>query len=251
MTDQNGLFVYGVVPGDVEPTPDAVGVGDPPAPVEVVRHDELAALVSRIELAEPVGTPADLTAYKELLDQVAVVAPVLPVRFGSVRPDAEAVVEFIEARYDEFLRALDDIEGRVEYIVHGRYVEPELVAGIIATNPAAAELARQVRGRPVEATREQRIQLGQLLSQEVEPRRDADTRRLLDALATVVAQSTIRPPSHEQDAVHLAFLVDVDRESDFVAAVEDAAREQRERISMRLLGPLAPYDFVSPAQPVG
>ena len=89
MTDEQaqpgelGLFIYGIVPSDVEPTPDAEGVGDPPGEVAAIRHGELAALVSEIGLEEPLGHPADLTAYQTLLDGTAAVAPVLPV--GSAR----------------------------------------------------------------------------------------------------------------------------------------------------------------------
>ena len=32
MSQDNGLFIYGIVPSDVEPTPDAEGVGPPPPP---------------------------------------------------------------------------------------------------------------------------------------------------------------------------------------------------------------------------
>ncbi|MEV1143459.1 GvpL/GvpF family gas vesicle protein, partial [Micromonospora sp. NPDC049799] len=50
MAEETGLFVYGIVPSDVEPTPDAPGVGDPPGEVTAVRHGELAALVSEVPL---------------------------------------------------------------------------------------------------------------------------------------------------------------------------------------------------------
>ncbi|HEX6351808.1 MAG TPA: gas vesicle protein GvpJ, partial [Actinophytocola sp.] len=37
------VYVYGIVPSDVETTPDARGVGDPPYDVLTVRHGEVAA----------------------------------------------------------------------------------------------------------------------------------------------------------------------------------------------------------------
>lgn len=248
MAEENGLFIYGIVPADVEPTPEAVGVGDPPGEVAAIQHGELAALVSAVPLQGPLGRPADLTAYQELLDGTAVVAPVLPVRFGTVVTGADAVADLLDAHQDRFAAALDEFEGRVQYTVHGRYQEPALIGEVLAENPGAAELADQVRGQPEEATRPQRIRLGEMISQAVELRREAENRQLLDELGRLAVASAPRAPSNELDAGSAAFLVDRDREDEFVDAVEAYAEQRRELIRTRLLGPLAPYDFVSAHQ---
>ncbi|MEU5949277.1 GvpL/GvpF family gas vesicle protein [Micromonospora sp. NPDC047465] len=248
MAEETGLFIYGIVPSDVEPTPDAAGIGDPPGAVAAIRHGELAALVSEVSLTEPIGRPADLTAYQELVDGTAAVAPVLPVRFGTVVTGPDAVADLLEAHHERFAAALDEFEGRIQYVVHGRYHEPELIAEILAENPAAAELGDQVRGQPEAATRPQRIRLGEIISQAVELRREAENRQLVDALGPLVVASAPRPPSNELDAANAAFLVEWDREDEFVAAVEEYAEQRRELLRTRLLGPLAPYDFVSAHQ---
>ncbi|MGC5331400.1 GvpL/GvpF family gas vesicle protein [Micromonospora sp. DT62] len=251
MAEETGLFIYGIVPSDVEPTPDAAGVGDPPGEVTAVRHDDLAALVSEVSLTEPLGRPADLTAYQELVDGTAAVAPVLPVRFGTVVTGPDAVADLLDAHHDRFAAALDEFEGRIQYTVHGRYDEANLIAAVLADNPGAADLADQVRGQPEAATRTQRIRLGEIISQAVELRREAENRQLVDTLGPLVVASAPRQPSNELDASNAAFLVDQDREDEFVSAVEEYAEQRRELIRMRLLGPLAPYDFVSAHQLMG
>ncbi|MGC4762640.1 GvpL/GvpF family gas vesicle protein [Micromonospora sp. DT46] len=251
MAEETGLFIYGIVPSDVEPTPDAAGVGDPPGEVTAVRHEDLAALVSEVSLTEPLGRPADLTAYQELVDGTAAVAPVLPVRFGTVVTGPDAVADLLDAHHDRFVAALDEFEGRIQYTVHGRYDEANLIAAVLAENPGAADLADQVRGQPEAATRTQRIRLGEIISQAVELRREAENRQLVDTLGPLVVASAPRPPSNELDASNAAFLVEQDREDEFVSAVEEYAEQRRELIRMRLLGPLAPYDFVSAHQLMG
>ncbi|MER5701179.1 GvpL/GvpF family gas vesicle protein [Micromonospora sp. NPDC002296] len=251
VADGTGLFVYGIVPSDVEPTPDAAGVGDPPGEVAAIRHGELAALVSEVGLGEPLGRPADLTAYQELLDGTAAVAPVLPVRFGTVVTGPAAVTELLTAHHDRFAAALDGLEDRIEYMVHGRYHEQPLLGELLAADPEAADLARQVRGQPEVATRPQRIRLGEIVSQAVELRREAENRHVLDAVTSLVVDSAARPPSSELDAVNLAFLVDSARADEFVDALEAYAGQRRDLLRMRLLGPHAPYDFVAEHQLAG
>ena len=255
MTDTNaqpaaetGLFIYGIVPSDVEPTPDAAGVGDPPGEVAAIRQGGLAALVSEVGLEQPMGRPADLTAYQTLLDGTAAVAPVLPVRFGTVVTGPDAVKDLLEAHQDQFVGALDEFEDRLQYTVHGRYHEQELIAQVLRDHPDAGELARQVHGQPEEVTREQRIRLGEMITQAVELRRETENQQLIEALSPLSVANVPRPPSHELDAVHVAFLVGTDDEEQFVKAVEDFAEQRQDLIRMRLLGPLAPYDFVSAHQ---
>ncbi|GAB3380292.1 GvpL/GvpF family gas vesicle protein [Micromonospora halotolerans] len=248
MAEENGLFIYGIVPSDVEPTPEAEGVGSPPGEVTAIRHGELAALVSEVGLEEPLGRPADLTAYERLLDGTAVVAPVLPVRFGTVVTGEDAVEDLLAAHHDRFAAALDEFEDRLQYTVHGRFDEQEFIAGFLAENAAAGALADEVRGRPEVESREQRIRLGEMISQAVELRREAENRDLIDAVGRYVVADAPLPPSNELDAVRVSFLVEGGAEDEFVQAVEDFAERRRDLIRMRLIGPLAPYDFVSAHQ---
>jgi hypothetical protein len=59
-----------------------------------------------------------------------------------------------------------------------------------------------------------------------------------------VEASIVRPPSHELDAVHAAFLVANDQARELEKAVRKLSRDWQGRIELRLLGPLAAYDFV-------
>jgi Gas vesicle synthesis protein GvpL/GvpF len=107
-----GWYVYGIVPHDVEPVPGALGVGDPAGQVQVVRHGEIAALVSEVNVARPLGRPEDLRAHQELLDGTVTTVPVLPFRFGAVMTDAGAVAEELLApQHEEFAAALEDSTG--------------------------------------------------------------------------------------------------------------------------------------------
>src|SRR5256714_9217272 len=121
---QTGLYVYGIVPGDVKLNSGVHGVGDPPGEIRLVRSGDLAAVVSEVDIAKPLGTPEDLQAHQEILDATVTDAPVLPSRFGAVLASEDAVAEeLLDANHDEFAAALRQLEGRAEYIVRGRYVE--------------------------------------------------------------------------------------------------------------------------------
>jgi hypothetical protein len=244
-----GSFIYGIVPGDVEPKPDAQGIGDATGPVTVVRHRDVAALVSEIPLDRPIGRPEDLVAYQHLLDGTAAVAPILPVRFGAVLTGPEAVEDFLTTYHDDIAAGLKDLEGRAEYIVRSRYVERALLGELVDGNAEAAALREQIRGKPEEVTVNERIRIGEIVNQAVETKRAADTKRMLDDLAPIASQTMVRPTTHELDAANVAFLIETAREEEFKDALESLAADWAGRVTLRLLGPLAPYDFVAPLQP--
>ena len=246
-TDDNGsgIYVYGIVPGDVQVEKDAEGIGDPPAKVELIREGEIAALVSAVPIDTPLGKPADLQAHARLLDGTASVAPVLPIRFGAVMTDAEAVSsELLREHHDEFVSALGELEGHAEYIVKGRYDEKAILSEVISESDQARELREAIRDKSEDASRDARMALGELATKAIETKRDADTKIVVDEIGDLALHVNIRPPTHELDAVHVALLAEVDRQGDLEATVKKLAENWRGRVEFRLLGPLAAYDFV-------
>lgn len=247
----SGYYIYGIVPQDVEATDEARGVGDPPAPVEVVRHGEIAALVSPIDVTKPLGRPEDLEAHQHLLDASAAAAPVLPIRFGAVITDTDAVVsELLAPHHDEFAAALEELEGYAEYVVNGRYVEAAVLREILADSPEAARLRDEIRSvGDQDATRDARIRLGEMISEAIAARRESDTGTLLDAVDSYCAEISMRDPAHEDDAVHVALLAETSKQKELEQALSELASAWEERVTLRLLGPMAPYDFVVAAAP--
>lgn len=243
-----GIYVYGIVPADVEAEDDARGVGD--GKVSTVTQGEIAALVSELSVDRAIGIPEDLQAHAELLDGTARVAPVLPLRFGAVLTDAEAVRDELLAEHaDEFAAALKQLEGKAQYVVKGRYVEKAILEEVIGENAKASELRDVIRDKPEDATRDARMALGELVSNAIAAKREQDTRKAVEALEATADAVNVREPTHEEDAVYAALLLDVSRQETLEQAVDELADQWDGRVDLRLLGPIAPYDFVVTQRP--
>jgi hypothetical protein len=212
---RKGIFVYGILPADIEVAAGIPGVGEHPGPLRDVRCDGLAALISEVDSSGPLGSPDDLRAHREILDATAAEVPVLPLRFGTVLASEDAVAkDLLAAHHDEFTAALNQLEGRAEFQVRGRYVSD------------AAPGDGKGDGKAI---------------------RDEDTRTLRQAMEGLSVASVAREPAHELDAVNVAFLVAVDQEPDVERVIEDLARKWDGRIDVQLLGPMAAYDFAGTA----
>ena len=249
---QTGIYVYGILPADAKLTSEMPGVGDPPGQVRVVYSDGLAALVSEVDVTQPLGSPEDLRAHKEILDASVTELPVLPLRFGAVLASEDAVAEeLLAANRDEFTAALSELDGRAEYVVKGRYIEDAVLDEVLSENKQAARLRDKIRGKNPDATRDARIQLGELINEQVTAKREEDTRVLGNAMKGHCVASIVREPTHELDAAHVAFLVDTDQEEDMERVIENLAHDWGGWIEVRLIGPMAAYDFAGSAEPEG
>lgn len=238
------LYVYGITTCGAAVPSSLDGTGHPARPVALVGHGAIAAIISRVRADQPLGTPADARAHADVLAVMAQTVPVLPMRFGAVMPDADAVVaELLGPHHDTFAASLARLDGHQQFTVKGKYIGDVALREVLAAEPEAMRLRELLRGRDIDVFRQESIRLGELVVRALERIRMADLQTLVDALAPYAAAVAPRAPSAADGAVDAAFLVRQPQRSGFERAAEEVARCWRNRIRLRLLGPLAPYDF--------
>ncbi len=230
------VHVHGVVPA-AERTEIAS------ADVRRITHRDVAALVSDTG-PEPLAAARVLRKHWRVLEEAGATTTVLPVRFGTVMADDDAVAgEFLAPRHDELAAGLAELAGKVQLTVKGFFDEETLMRGVVAGSPAVARLRERVRGLPEAAAYYDRIQLGQLVAAEVERARERDTAFVLERLEPLAVAASREPPATLDAAVNAAFLVERDRVDEFSAAVGELGRELAGRVRLRYVGPLPAYSF--------
>ncbi|MFD0000575.1 GvpL/GvpF family gas vesicle protein [Nocardia sp. NPDC127526] len=250
-TQQNSgtaLLIYGIVPAEAKPK--AEGIGQQPAPVQTVTRGPIAALVSEIPVDQPLDRAEDLQAFSRVVDGLVAQMPVIPVRFGAALPDAEQVESgLLEPNADRFRAALDELQGLAEYLVKGQYVEESVLREILQENREAAALAEQVRELPPELGRDDRITLGETVNAALEAKREADGEVLVQTLRQLTEHLALRPPTHEEEVADIAVLVPLEQEQELQRLVNGLGEQWAGRVDMRVVGPLAAWDFVAAEAP--
>jgi Gas vesicle synthesis protein GvpL/GvpF len=239
----HATYVYGVVPASDRRDIEARGVGREDTRVRRIAFDGVAALVSDIPRGALVAA-RDVRAHWSVLEEAAARATVLPVRVGTVMESDTAVVEeFLAPRADRLSTLLAELDGTVQLNIKGFYDEERLLREILQEAPAVARMRDRLRRLPSAATYYDRIQLGELVSGEIDGRRARDTELVLRRLEPLAEAARAEPPSTTNGAVNVAFLVRRDRVDEFSGAVERLAAELEGRIGIRFVGPLPPYSF--------
>jgi hypothetical protein len=237
----SACYVYGLTRSDARLPDELAGVDG--APVELVAHGEVAALVSPVPTDRPLGNRDDLFAHERVVDAVARDNTVLPVRFGSVVRPEGVVDELLAPHTDELTAALAELDGQVQYTVKGRFVRETVLREVIESDPEIAELNARVRDQPEDELHQDRVRLGELVVGELEARRQAEGPPLHERLAGLATAASTRQSSDPEQVLDSAFLVPRQRSAEFEDAVERIAAEVSGRVAFSLGGPLAPYDF--------
>jgi hypothetical protein len=233
-------YVYGITRRSHPALPEkADGIGEPPRPVRVLTHGELAALVSDApEQLRP--KRRDLLAHQGVLAEAGSAGTILPLRFGGVSPDDDAVVAVLRERESHYLERLRALDGKVEYNVKAVHDEEAVLHQVLIDNPELRALSQESRSAGG-GTYEQKLALGERVAAAVRAREAQDSVLVQESLQEAAADC--RPAPDTGRLANLSFLVERDRAEEFTAAV-DAFRKEHGHLVVQLNGPLPPYSFV-------
>jgi hypothetical protein len=243
-------YVYGITAGSHPALPEGMGgVGDPARPVRILKEGDLAAVVSDA----PEGLRPkrrDLLAHQSVLAEAGAAGCVLPMRFGSVAPDDDAVTGVLAERAEHYKERLGALDGKVEYNVKAMHNEEAVLHRVMSENPelrAMTEANRQAGG----GSYEERLRLGEMVVAAVKAREAEDATAVQHTLEPVSDAVSVGPDSTGWLA-NVSFLMDRDAAETFLAAVEQV-RGGHPHLELRVNGPLPPYSFVEPgpSEPAG
>ncbi|GLZ46553.1 gas vesicle protein [Actinomycetospora sp. NBRC 106375] len=242
-----GSYIYGIVPAGIR-IPDGLDPiphGDDAGQLGLVTEGNLAAVVSDVAADRPLGTRRDLMAHEAVLNAIAQEIPVLPMRFGAVVTDDDAVAEELLAPHqDYFVRALEQLKGHLEFRLRGDYDQDAVLSRIVEADPRIQQMREKIAGVDEDASYYDRIRLGEAISNAMDQFRADDAQACVDALSKFAVATEVKEAGGENGAVHLAFLVRTDNRSDFERAVDDLGDEWSGRVELRLIGPTAAFDFL-------
>lgn len=224
----SGLRVYGVVRAGTKTPPNT----------DTVEYGDIAAVVG--DMTGPELTDSEATDHLDVLCALVTTGPVVPLRFGTVAPDAEAVcTEVLAPAHDNFVAMLESLHGMVELRVVVAFDEQQMLRDALAGN---AELRGAAGGRGLA----DQMAIGEMAVRELTERVHAEGERLLAPVCEIAkASQRVEPPEPATDVWALLVAADdlstVDQQVAKLAAQSDA--------EINYFGPLPALTFAGAAAP--
>jgi hypothetical protein len=235
-------YVYGIV---AEGAALPAGGGIDGAPLELVAAGGIAAIVtdvlpSRLKL----GRDA-MSAHARVVRDAHQLGTILPMRFGVMLAGATAVrTELLDPHHAELLAQLAEFEGKVELKLRAVYDEDQILREVVREDQDVARLRASLRGAPEDATYYGRIELGQLIAEAIDRRREVDAGDILEALAPLALAVELGEATTEHMVLNASFLVARDAMGVFDTAVDRIGQARSDSMRFRYTGPLPPHSFV-------
>ena len=223
-----------------------LGIGERGDILHTVRFMDLAAVVSDSPIIEYESSRRNMMAHTVVLEEVMREFAILPVRFGTVAPSAEVLVEkALKRRFGEFHGLLQEMAGRAELGIKAFWYEGTIFQEIMEENPPIRHLRDSLAGRRPEETYYERIRLGEMIEAAMWKKRDLDAARILAPLRPLAHQIQVNKVVTDRMVLNAAFLVEEARQPDFDAAVKRLDEEMSKRLIFKYVGPVPPYNFVN------
>jgi hypothetical protein len=169
---------------------------------------------------------------------------VLPVRFGTVLGNMIEVRTILTRFAPRLVATFGQLGRAIEVEVAATWDLKRTFAEIGREREIAA-LAATAAGQSSEEGRATRVQIGALVKQRLDDRRDTYRRLVVDALRLVVADNHPNPIVADEMVLNVAFLVDGARLAEFYATVHRLDETLDNRLTFRCIGPLPPYSFAT------
>jgi hypothetical protein len=240
-------YVYGVTWATSGVKAASGGVGD--ALVRTAVFRDVAAVTSPVASLPIRARRRELTRHSDVIAAAFRQGTVVPLRFGTVVRDADAVVaDFLEPRYDDLVGLLRQLDGLGELRVRAFYREEAILAEIVASDARIARLRELTRSLPDAAGHGARLELGELVSARLAALAEADARAVVDELGRLARDVVVEERLIELEVVRASFLVDLAELPRFDAQIDALARREEARTRFTYVGPLAPHSFVAFAE---
>lgn len=209
---------------------------------------ELTAETLDRNLQDPAWIIPQVLLHEQIIKQVMLHSPVLPVRFGAFFSSLESLEKLLVRRRSMISRFLDDIAGKEEWGVKGFVNVGSACDWLLASEPRFAERHRQLPLPPGARYFQEKK-----LRAEIEKEAKTWGRALADQIHTELASGAmelrrLRTQGRREPGRELAFHYAVLLPRDSAAGLQDlvsriGAREARRGLAMEISGPWPPYNF--------
>jgi Gas vesicle synthesis protein GvpL/GvpF len=225
-------YVYGVGRATAA-APSCRGLAD--APLDVVRHGELAAIVSAIPSSTVRARRQDLLRHTDVLQAAFDRGTVVPMRFGTVFPSGDDLVaDLLAPRHDALVGLLERFGGLAELTVRAFFLEQPVLAEIVREDREVARL----RGGA------DRLRLGEAVAAALASKRGREAEAIVSRLVRHARDVVIEERQAELEVMRAAFLVERRAIEKFDVAMNEMARERDGVVRFKYTGPLPPHHFV-------
>jgi hypothetical protein len=212
--------------------------------ISTITEGRLAAVVSGTTGPKIRPERRHLARHQEVLKQLLSHTTPLPMSFGIVADDPEAIRKILRRNQRLFLEQMQHVAGKVEMGLRVSWDVPNIFEYFVNTNAELRSARDLLLGGNRQPTQEDKIELGRMFDRLLREERDSHTEQVEQILAGACSEVKASKCRNEREVMNLACLVGRDAQESFGKAVFQAAQRFDNNFVFDYNGPWAPHNFV-------
>lgn len=237
-----GKYIYCFIKENERKNICTSSFGNNISPVYTLPFKDISAVVSNTDIYEYDPTRKNVLNHQRIITKVMEKYTVIPVAFGTVGSNKKNMESIIETNYNIILEHLEFLTGKSEVGLKVTWEDNYFNEDI--ESDEIKELKDRVAGKEEEEVLHDKIQLGKLVQEAVESKKDIYRNEIYMPLSELAIKSKLRDKIPIKTVFNAAFLVDNTESDNFDKEVERINEAYKNKLVFRYIGPWPPYNFV-------
>ena len=248
--DERMLYLYCLTRSDDENPFNlpVKGIGERGDEVYSIPFLDLAFVVSDSPLEEYETTRANTMSHEVVCEEVMKEGyTVVPVRFDTIAKPTKSTAEekittLLRRRYGELHEILREMEQKDEQGLKVFWEKEQLFQDIVKDNRDIRHMRDRLATH--RHSHYDRIELGTMINDAIETKRDVDAQKLARALSRLAERYETNKVLIDMMVLNAAFLIHKSRIEEFDRQVDELDEQYGERMRFNYVGPVPPFNFV-------
>jgi len=242
---EEGKYIYCIIAVREPKTFGPSGIGGKGDELYTVCFNDIAAVVSNSPIMKYSVSRENLIPHERAIEEVMKTHTVLPVRFCTIAEDEEKVKKILEKEHDRFVDLLRDMEGKKELGLKAIFKEEVIYKDILERYEAIKVLKEKIALLPSEKTYYQRMEIGEMVEAALQKEKEIYGEEILNILSPLALEVKTNNTYGERMIINAAFLVERHREAEFDQEVWQLDAKYGDKIKLKYVGQLPPFNFVN------
>jgi hypothetical protein len=237
-------YIYGIVEEPEPRTFDFTGVEG--GGVYAINNQELAAVVSDIELQEIDPTRRNVQAHTLVQDELLKEYTLLPMAFGMIANGEGEVSILLENNHHAFLSELRRLTGMIEVELKVFWDQEAMIKELQGESQSLSLLKSKIQdaSSAIEA-QSMLIEAGRMVERIVLDWKSKCVEAVYAVLKELSMDVRLNKPLGIHNILNASFLIDKDSESRFQEEIYRMDAQYQGKLNFKYIGPLPPYNFIS------
>lgn len=232
----SGIYIYGIIEEKGNKSLEQIGIDK--SSVYTIPFQDIAAVVSNAPSQICQLTLENAKTHENVIRKVMEERSVIPMSFGMVAANGSQVEKILSIRYEAFKATLKKIENKVQIDLRVLWDKNRIYLDILNEDENIRELTRKV-----DKSEEDKIELGKLVNQALDSKREFYISELKNILADFSEPPKENKLTDERMIMNLSCLVDRVKEQEFYDRINEKEKSYNGKLQIVAVGPLPPYNF--------